>query len=48
VADGDCPHENREFEAGNYVPPYGWEIAPGVYCLDCGELLDMEEEETEE
>lgn len=37
------PAESREFEAGNYVPPFGWEIHPGWYCGDCGEMLDPEE-----
>lgn len=36
----ECPHENVEWEDGNYVPPYGWEISPGHYCIDCGEMVD--------
>lgn len=34
------PEESREWEEGNYVPPYGWEIYPGWYCLDCGEQME--------
>lgn len=34
------PEEDREFSAGNWVPPYGWEQWPGLYCLQCGEMLD--------
>lgn len=33
------PAEEIEFEEGNHVPPYGWEIYPGWYC-SCGEMLD--------
>lgn len=40
----ECPHENREFDEGNYVAPYEWETYPGWYCLDCGEMLDSGEE----
>lgn len=39
----ECKHENVEFEEGNYVPPYGWEISPGHYCLDCGEMVEYDE-----
>ena len=39
----DCTHENIEFEAGNHVPPFGWEIYPGYYCTDCGEMVDNPE-----
>lgn len=39
----ECPHENRDYDEGNYVASYGWEIYPGWYCLDCGEMLDEEE-----
>lgn len=39
----DCKHENVEFEAGNHVPPFGWEIYPGYYCLDCGQMMDDDE-----
>ena len=39
----ECPHENVEWEEGNYVPPYGWEISPGHYCIDCGEMVDPDE-----
>ncbi len=38
-----CQHENVEFEGGNYVPPFGWEIYPGYYCLDCGQMMSDEE-----
>ena len=41
----ECPHENTEYEHGNYIPPYGWEIYPGLYCLDCGEMLADDEVE---
>lgn len=40
VEPDECPHENVEWEEGNYVPPYGWEISPGHYCIDCGEIVD--------
>lgn len=40
----ECLHENREYDQGNYVDPYGWETYPGWYCLDCGEMLDGDEE----
>lgn len=36
----ECQHENIEFEAGNHVPPFGWEISPGYYCIDCGVMVD--------
>lgn len=36
----ECQHENVEFDPGNHVPPYGWEIRPGLYCLDCGDMVD--------
>lgn len=36
----ECPHENRDYDEGNYVAPYGWETYPGWYCLDCGEMLE--------
>ena len=38
----DCPHETVEWDPGNHVPPYGWEIYPGYYCMDCGESIDRE------
>lgn len=38
----ECPHDNTEYDPGNYIPPYGWEQQPGVFCLDCGELVDEE------
>ena len=43
ILSDECPHENRDYDEGNYVAPYGWEIYPGWYCLDCGEMLDEEE-----
>jgi len=43
----DCPHDNTEYDAGNYVPPFGWEQRPGVFCLDCGEEIEVEDEEVE-
>lgn len=36
----DCTHEEIEFDPGNHVPGYGWEIYPGHYCLDCGEQVE--------
>lgn len=39
----ECLHENVEFEEGNHVPPYGWEISPGYYCIDCGEMMEDDE-----
>lgn len=39
--DPDCTHENKDYDPGNHVPPYGWEIYPGWYCTDCGEMLDI-------
>lgn len=44
MAECGHPEDKREFESGNYVPMYGWEIYPGWYCMDCGEMLDIEEE----
>jgi hypothetical protein len=43
ASEKECPHENKEFDPGNHVPPYGWETYPGVYCLDCGEMLSDDE-----
>jgi hypothetical protein len=42
VAD-ECPHDDVEFEPGNHVPPFGWEIHPGYYCTNCGEMVDRDE-----
>ena len=39
----ECQHENVEYDPGNYVPPFGWEQYPGMYCLDCGEAMEDDE-----
>ena len=39
----ECPHENAEYDGGNYVPPFGWEQRPGMFCVDCGEEVEQEE-----
>jgi hypothetical protein len=39
----DCPHDNVSYDPGNYLPPFGWEQTPGMFCDDCGK--EMEEEE---
>lgn len=42
----ECKHDNVEWDPGNHVPPYGWEIYPGYYCHDCGQMVpDREPEE---
>lgn len=38
----ECQHEDVEYEEGNYVAPYGWETYPGMYCMDCGEMVNDE------
>lgn len=43
----DCSHDNTEYDPGNYIPPFGWEQRPGVFCLDCGEEIEVEDEEVE-
>lgn len=43
----DCPHENTEYDPGNYDPPFGWEQRPGVFCLDCGAEIEQEEVEVD-
>lgn len=37
------PEKSREYDPGNWVPPYGWEQYPGWYCHDCGEMLEDDE-----
>jgi hypothetical protein len=42
----DCPHDNTSWDPGNYLPPFGWEQSPGMFCDDCGK--EMEEEDITE
>ncbi len=30
-----CRHE-FEYDPGNYIPPFGWEQPPGMFCVNCG------------
>lgn len=43
----DCAHDNVEYDPGNYVPPFGWEQHPGMFCVDCGDEIEPEEIEYE-
>lgn len=47
-ASEDCPHERIEFDPGNHVPGFGWEIHPGYYCFDCGAMVDDPQPENDE
>lgn len=39
----ECKHETVEYDPGNYVPPFGWEQHPGMFCLDCGQQMEDDE-----
>lgn len=39
----DCTHPEVEYDEGNYVPPFGWELHPGWFCVDCSEELPQED-----
>lgn len=39
----DCPHDNVSWDPGNYLPPFGWEQPPGMFCDDCGEQMEEED-----
>lgn len=41
---GECLHENRDYDPGDYVAPYGWDTYPGWYCADCGAMVDSDGE----
>ena len=36
----DCPHDNVSWDPGNYLPPFGWEQSPGMFCDDCGKEME--------
>lgn len=44
VEEVECEHRDVYFEAGNYIPPYGWETYPGWFCEDCGQEIEMEDD----
>ena len=44
----NCPHEVTEFVEGNYVPPFGWEQYPGHFCIECGESVEVDEDDVED
>lgn len=41
------PPEDIEYDSGHMVPPYGWEIYPGWYCLKCGDQMTDAREDAE-
>lgn len=43
----ECPHENTTYDPGNYIPPFGWEQRPGMFCDDCGEEIEPEYDDVE-
>jgi|GEM_PF-6279678 len=43
MAECEHPIESREYDPGNYVPPFGWELYPGWFCMDCSEELDPDD-----
>lgn len=46
VSPDECEHpeEMREYDPGNYVPPYGWEQTPTWFCILCNTPLDLDDE----
>jgi len=44
----ECPHDNTSWDPGNYLPPFGWEQPPGMFCDDCGEQMEEEEYGTDD
>ena len=40
----ECSHPDVEYDPGNYVPPFGWELWPGWFCQDCGLEIEQDEE----
>jgi hypothetical protein len=39
----ECKHENTTYDPGNYLPPFGWEQHPGMFCDECGEEIEQED-----
>ena len=43
VLEEECEHNDREYQEGNYIAPFGWEQYPGWYCWDCEEMIPEED-----